>query len=232
MCKYLKTFESFYQRWGLPPHWVCLPNVEPKALLLPHGPGPLLQETFEQILINRFIKAINIQSKCSNIRMLILEDGGEFDDLTQLCWRLERLLPKGSPGDGVPYCPKNPFKWPRKRKWWPSDSSPPPRISFIPFREQNSFTCCLGTVNHPFLDLSSCGLQKKKWDWGMEGGWEEIKTRFPIAAPILYSLKCRERIKSYQKIFRLITIVNQISGTFWKMGGWRAKRTAITLFWT
>lgn len=170
VCKYLKTFESFYQRWGLPPHWVCLPNVEPKALLLPHGPGPLLQETFEQILINRFIKAINIQSKCSNIRMLILEDGGEFDDLTQLCWRLERLLPKGSPRDGVPNCPKNPFKWPRKGKWWPSDSSPPPRISFIPFREQNSSTCCLGTVNHPFLDLSSCGLQKKKWGRGREGG--------------------------------------------------------------
>lgn len=35
-------------------------------------------------------------------------------------------------------------------------------VSLIPFREQNSSTCCLGTGNHPFLALSSCGLQKKK----------------------------------------------------------------------
>lgn len=70
-------------------------------------------------------------------------------------------------------------------------------VSLIPFTEQNSSTCCLGTGNHPFLALSSCGLQKQKRVGG--GGGKVIKIRFPIAAPIPYSLNYRERIKSYQK---------------------------------
>lgn len=78
--------------------------------------------------------------------MVTLEEGREFDNLTQLYRWLEKLLRGGSPGEdwesagaqgwvcgvSLPPCAKSPLKWPRKGTWCHSGSSSPPESQIYP----------------------------------------------------------------------------------------------------